>query len=93
MIVHVYNTCTYILTADRHGCCGASQKTSTGTHLYVFLGDDVEDFGAVCEQALDDLQHIVSELSHAQLVDEHLQPFLRGKHAAVLATTADHCGK
>ena len=35
----------------------------------------------------------MSELGHAQLVNEHLQPLLCGKFAAVLAISADHGGQ
>lgn len=56
----------------------------------MIFSDDVEDFRAVCEQALDDLQHIVSEVGNAQLVNEYFQPFLCGKLTAILAIASNH---
>ena len=56
----------------------------------MILSDDIEDFWAVCEQALNDLQHIMSEAGQTEVVNEHLQPFLSGKLTAVLPIASNH---
>ena len=56
----------------------------------MILSDDVEDLWAVCEQALNDLQHIMSKVGHTEVVNEHLQPFLSGKLTAVLPIASNH---
>ena len=66
---------------------------SYNAHLYVFLGDDIEDLWTVSEKTLDHLQYIVCEQRHVQLVDKHFEPLARGKLAAVLAIASDYGGQ